>query len=308
MVTVLPTPDPAPAAPPPAAATDAVPHRSQTAARAFFTRPSGVIPLVVLAVIGLSAIFAPLITPYDPNHQDLINPLLPPSWLPGGSSTHLLGTDELGRDMATRLVYGARTALALSLSAATISAIVGTIVGLLAGMYPKWVGSVVMWLADSQMAFPYVVLALVVITVQGNSIPSLLFVLTLFGWVQFARVVRAEVLRVKHADYVLAARAAGSSGMKIVFRHVLPNVSSPALVLWTFQVAGVLLLESALSFLGLGIQPPTADWGTMFASGRAFIITNPWNCILPGLAVMIAVLCANLLGRTLRTVLNPRLR
>jgi peptide/nickel transport system permease protein len=284
------------------------PRRSAGVLRAFVRRPSGMIPLVVLVLVALAAIFAPLITGGDPNAQDPINQLLPPIWENGGKSVHFLGTDELGRDMATRLVYGARTALALAVSAATLSAIIGTLVGLFAGMYEKWVGSIVLWLADSQMAFPFVVLALVVVAVKGNSIGALFFILTLFGWVHFARVVRAQTLRIKRADFVLAARSVGSSETAVIFRHILPNVISPAVVLWTFQVAGVLLLESALSFLGLGIQPPTADWGTMFASGRAFLITNPWNCILPGIAVLITVLCANQLGRTLRVVLNPRTR
>jgi peptide/nickel transport system permease protein len=275
--------------------------------RAFLRRKGAVLCLVVLVLIALAAIFAPWLAPHDPNAQDPVHQLAPPSWA-GGYNDHIFGTDELGRDLLSRLMYGARTALALAFLAATISAVVGTIMGVLAGMIERGVGSIIMWLCDSQLAFPFVVLALVVITVHGSGFGSLLFVLSVFGWVQYARVVRAEVLRVKRTDYVLAARGGGGSTFTTVRRHILPNVMSPVIVLWTFSIAAVLLLESALSFLGLGVQPPTSDWGQMFASGRAYLIQDWWYCFFPGMAITVTVLCANVLGRAIRDVLNPRLR
>ena len=287
---------------------DTAPRTSRSVLSAFFHRPVAVIALVVLIIFAFTAIFAHLIAPYDPNAQNPVYQLLPPFWANGGNSSHILGTDELGRDMLSRLIYGARTAMALAFAAASISAVIGTILGVLAGMYEKWLGSIIMWLCDSQLAFPYIVLALVVITARGSSFGNLLFILGIFGWVQFARVVRAEVLRVKRADFVLAAKGNGGSGMNIMRRHILPNVISPVVVLWTFSLAAVLLLESGLSFLSLGIQPPTSDWGLLFASGRTYLLSDYWYCLLPGLCVTIVVLCANVLGRALRVVLNPRTR
>lgn len=276
-------------------------------ARAFFRRKAAVVALIVLAIIVLAAILAPWIAPDTPNSQDYAAQLAPPVWA-GGTWSHILGTDELGRDILSRLMYGAREVLALSFLAATITAAVGTLLGVLAGMIERGVGWIVNWLCDAQLAFPFVVLALVVITVRGDSFATLLFVLSIFGWVQYARVVRAEVLRLKRTDYVLAARGGGSSTATIIRQHILPNVTSQVLVLWTFSVAQVLLLESSLSFLGLGIQPPTADWGQMFADGRAYLLEDWWYCFFPGLAITITILCAYLIGRALRDVLNPRLR
>lgn len=292
---------------PPAAVAAGLAEPQRGVVRAFFRRKAAVTALVVLAIIVLAAILAPVLAPDGPTTQDFGAQLAPPAW-DGGTWSHVLGTDELGRDTLSRLMYGARDVLALSFLAATITAVIGTLLGVLAGMIERGVGWVVNWLCDSQLAFPFVVLALVVITVQGDSFGTLLFVLSIFGWVQYARVVRAEVLRLKRTDYVLAARGSGSSTATIIRQHILPNVSSQVLVLWTFSIAQVLLLESSLSFLGLGIQPPTADWGQMFASGRAYLLEDWWYCFFPGLAITITILCAYLIGRALRDVLNPRLR
>jgi peptide/nickel transport system permease protein len=305
---------PGPAGPlgsPGPATADTVPvvrESGRGALRAFVRRPGAMLALVVLLVIVAGAVFAPLLAPHDPNAQNPVYQLIPPAWAHGGNSSYLFGTDELGRDLFSRMLYGARSALALAFLAATISAVVGTLAGLIAGMIPRGVGSVIMWICDSQLAFPFVVLALVVITVRGSGFGSLLFVLTVFGWVQYARVVRAEVLRVKQADYVLAARGSGGSTAVIIRRHLLPNVISPVVVLWTFSVAAVLLLESALSFLGLGVQPPKSDWGQMFAAGRAYLLQDWWYCFFPGAGITLTVLCANVVGRAVRDVLNPRLR
>jgi peptide/nickel transport system permease protein len=275
--------------------------------RAFFRRPGAVVSLIVLAVIALAAIFASVLAPDSPNVQDFGAQMAPPAWA-GGTWSHILGTDELGRDTLSRLMYGARDVLALSFLAATVTAVIGTLLGVLAGMIERGAGWIVNWLCDAQLAFPFIVLALVVITVRGDSFGTLLFVLSIFGWVQYARVVRAEVLRLKRTDYVLAARGGGGSTMTIIRQHILPNVTSQVLVLWTFSIAQVLLLESSLSFLGLGVQPPTADWGQMFANGRAYLLEDWWYCFFPGLAITLTILCAYVIGRALRDVLNPRLR
>ncbi|MEH1029915.1 ABC transporter permease [Micromonospora profundi] len=280
---------------------------SRTLARSFLRSKGGVISLVVLLAIIVVTLLADQVAPYDPEEPSPAKALLKPVWA-GGSGDHLLGTDELGRDLLSRLIFGARTALALAFGAATISAIVGTVLGLVGGMNRRWIGPVVDWLCDVQLAFPNIVLALVVITSQGNSIGSLLFVLSIFGWVHFARVVRSEVLTLRQADFVLAARGSGGSTLSITFQHILPNVMSSVLVLWTFAVATVLLLVSGLSFLGLGVQPPASDWGQLFASGRAFLIQNPWYAFMPAVAITVTVLCATVLGRTLRKTLNPRTR
>jgi ABC-type dipeptide/oligopeptide/nickel transport system permease subunit len=276
-------------------------------ARAFFRRKGAVISLVILVLFSLCAIFAPWVAPHQPDIQNPVYQLLPPFWMHGGSLSYPLGTDELGRDILSRLIYGARSALSLAFAAASISAVVGTALGLVAGMSRR-IGPVIMWLCDSQLAFPYIVLALVVITARGSSFGTLLFVLSIFGWVQFARVVRASVLSVRQTDYVLSARGTGASTLSLVGKHILPNVISPVIVLWTFSIAGVLLLESGLSFLGVGVQPPTPDWGQMFADGRAYLLNDWWYCFWPGLAIAVTVACANVLGRTLRVVLNPRTR
>jgi len=288
---------------------DAVARASgRTAIGAFVRRPAALLALAVLAIIILGAVLAPWLAPHDPNTQSPADQLQGPFWTEGGSTEFLLGTDELGRDLLSRVMFGARPALALAFMAATISAVVGIVAGLVAGMFPRRVGAAVMWVCDVQMAFPFVVLALVVLTIRGSSFGSLLFVLAAFGWVQFARVVRAEVMRVKQMDYVLAARSAGGTTFSVVVRHVLPNVITPVLVVWTFNLASVLLLESALSFLGLGIQPPDSDWGQMFATGRAYLLQHFWYALFPGLGITLTVLCVNVLGRTARDVLNPRLR
>lgn len=296
-----------PAATPAGATAPERPDASRTLLRSFLRNKGGVLSLAVLLVIVVVTVLAEYVAPYDPEEQNPARALLAPVWA-GGTGEHLLGTDELGRDLLSRVVYGARTALALAFGAATISAVIGTLLGLVAGMNRRWVGPVVDWLCDVQLAFPNIVLALVVITSQGNSLGSLLFVLSIFGWVHFARVVRSEVLTLRQADFVLAARGSGGSTLSITFQHILPNVMSSVLVLWTFAVATVLLLESGLSFLGLGVQPPASDWGQLFASGRAFLIQNPWYAFMPAVAITVTVLCATVLGRALRKTLNPRTR
>ena len=269
-------------------------------------RPTAVVSAVFLLLLALMAIFAPWLAPHDPLEQNPAAILQPPFWADGGSTEYLLGTDELGRDLLSRLMVGARTALGLGVAATLVTALVGIVLGLMAGMSTRFVGPAIMWIADAQLAFPYIVLALAVIAARGTSLFNLFVVLSIFGWVQFARVVRAEVLRVKTADYVLAARGCGTSTPKIVLRHILPNVASPTIVTATFTFAAMVLVESGLSFLGVGVQPPTPDWGALMASGRVYLYQSAWYSLLPGLLIFFTILAVNVLGLAVRDVLNPK--
>ena len=285
---------------------DVEPRSRPTKLVALLRRPSVVIALLVLLGFGVVAVFAPLLAPDNPNTQNPANGLQLPFWAVGGSLAHPLGTDELGRDLLSRLMYGARPALGLCFAASLTAAVFGTAMGLLAGMRRGWVGAGVMWLVDAQLAFPYIILALAVVTVAGSSFGVLYVLLSIFLWVQFARLVRAEVLRIRRADYVLAAESSGTSRSRIMTRHILPNIISPVIVMWTFSLAIVLLIESGLSFLGVGVQPPQADWGSLLETGRTYLFQDGWYSFFPGLAIFLTVLCVNIVGLAARDVLNPR--
>ncbi|WP_433041998.1 ABC transporter permease [Dactylosporangium sp. CS-033363] len=278
---------------------------SVTLATQLLRRPAAVVSLIVLAGLAAMAVLGPSIAPHGAEDQDYVHILAKPVW-DGGTWTYPLGTDELGRDLLSRMIVGSRTALGLAFAAALLTGVVGTALGLVAGLYTRFLGPVIMWVVDAQLGFPYLVLALALVAARGPSLTTVFIVLALFGWVQFARVVRAEVLRVKTADYVLAARGAGASELAIVLRHILPNVLSTTIVVGTFTFSAVLLVESGLSFLGAGVQPPTADWGAMMAGGRVFLNTAWWYSVVPGVMVVITVLAVNTLGAAVRSVLNPR--
>ncbi len=268
----------------------------------------GAVGMAILLLLIAGALLAPLISPHDPLDQDITRKLLPPFWQAKGSLAFPLGTDQQGRDVLSRILFGARISLALGLGATVISSVVGVALGLLAGYRRGLIGDVVLRVADAQLAFPFLVLAIALLAVSGPSIVNLVIVLAVFGWVQFARLVRADVLSIREREFVESARALGASDVRIVLFHVLPNVLSPVIVLWTFNLAQIILVESALSFLGLGIRPPTPSWGSMLADGRVYIDTSWWLETFPGLAIMLTVLSVNLLGDALREVLDPRVR
>jgi peptide/nickel transport system permease protein len=263
---------------------------------------------VVVALVVVTAVLAPWVSPFDPVEQDLDNRLKPPGWSDAAGQVHPLGTDHLGRDLAARVIYGARPALLVGFAAVLISGVLGLLAGLLSGYWGGRVDDVLMRLADIQLAFPFILLAIAVIGVLGPSLPTIIVVIGVSSWVIYARVVRGAVLSLREREFVQAAQALGVRDGGILARHILPNVLTPWLVVATLDMARVIVIESALSFLGLGVQPPTPTWGGMLADGRVYISTAWWLATFPGLAILVAVLGINLFGDGLRDTLDPRLK
>lgn len=258
--------------------------------------------LAVVVILFVLSILAPYITPFDPDALDAWHVLLPPS------AAHWFGTDELGRDVFTRVVFGARVSLKVGFVAVGIAVVVGTVIGLIAGFYGGWVDSLLMRAVDIMLCFPTFFLILAVIAILEPSIWYIMIIIGLTGWMGVARLVRAEVLSLKSRDFVLAARVLGASDKRIIFRHILPNALSPVLVSATLGVAGAILTESALSFLGIGVQPPTPSWGNILTSGKDYIEFAWWLSLFPGFAILVTVLCYNLVGEGIRDALDPRQR
>ena len=268
---------------------------------------AGVGALIVGLVI-VAALAAPLLVTTDPIDQDLTVVLRPPFWMEDGSVRHPLGTDHLGRDVYSRLIYGARISLTISVLAALLGAAAGVAAGLVAGYLGGWVDAVIMRIVDLNLAFPLILLALAVVALLGASLRNLIIVMAITTWMIYARVVRGLTLTLREQEFVQAIRALGAHDTRIIARHVLPNVLPPVMVIWTLEVARVILMESALSFLGLGVPPPTPTWGRMLAEGRDYLTVAGWISIFPGIAIMVTVLGINFLGDGLRDLLDPRLR
>ena len=273
-------------------------------------RPSfrAVFGITVLVVMSGAAVLAPQIAPWDPARQMLMKRLRPPAWEARGLREHPLGTDHLGRDILSRIVYGGRISLGVGLSAVTLSALIGVSLGLLAGFHGGRTDAVVMRVADVFLAIPYILLAMGVVFALGPSLLNVILVMAVTRWVQFARIVRADVLSIREREFVSGARARGNRSLRLLLRHVLPNALTPIIVVATLELAFMIIYESALSFLGLGVQPPTPTWGWMLADGRNYIATAWWLATFPGLAIMLTVLAVNLLGDWLRDTLDPRLK
>ena len=268
-----------------------------------------VIPVaVLLIVLVIPALFAELIAPHDPIDGNLRARLLPPAWTDGGDWSYPLGSDRQGRDILSRMIFGARTAALVSLAALAVGGIIGSVLGLVAGYFGSWWDHVIMRLVDINLSLPLILLALVLVVLFEPGTATTVAVVALLLWSRYARQVRAEVLTLKEMDFVARARVAGASNLRIIFRHILPNVFNTIIVLATLQVGNVILLEASLSFLGAGIPPPDPAWGVMVAEGRDFIVTSWWLSVIPGLAIMFTVLSMNLLGDWLRDYLDPRLR
>ena len=263
--------------------------------------------LLCLLVIVSLALFGPLFV-RDPNAQDVLARLQPPAFVEGGQSDNLLGTDQLGRDLLARVVYGGRISLLIALVAVAIAGTVGVLLGLIAGYYRGPAEAVIMRLADIQLAFPFILLVVLIVGALGASVSNLIIVLGLSGWILYSRVVRGQVLSVREAEFVQAARGVGATDARIIARHVLPGVFSPVIVVASFAAAQVIVAEAALSFLGLGVQPPDPSWGRMLADSRDYLASNPWLATIPGLAIVLTVLGLNLVGDWLRDVLDPRLK
>ena len=258
----------------------------------------------LLLSVALCAVLADILLPQGPNRMDLARHLAPPDVF----GRHPLGTDALGRDVLARLIYGARISLLVGLTSVAISAPVGVAVGLVAGYAGGRLGDMLMRLADVQLAIPNILLTIAIVTVLGPGLSNVILSLSVAGWPTYARLVRGEVLVAIRQDYVEAARALGAKPLHILFRHVLPNVLTPAIVFATFAVGDMIILEATLSFLGLGVPPRVVTWGSMLNDGRLYLTTAWWITVFPGLAIFLAVLGANLIGDSLRDRLDPRLR
>lgn len=263
---------------------------------------------ILLFLLVIPAIFAPWVAPHEPFQGSLSNRLMPPVWQEGGSMEHLLGTDKLGRDMLSRIIYGARISLTVSLIAIFVGGIIGTVLGLMSGYFGGRTDSVIMRLVDISLALPTILLALVLVAAVGPSFGTVITVLIVLLWARYARLVRGETLAIKELDFIARARVAGASPTRIMFKYIFPNVVNSLIVLATLQVGYVILLESALSFLGAGLPRAEPAWGVMVADGRELIVTAWWVSMFPGLAIMLTVLALNLLGDWLRDHLDPKLR
>ncbi len=277
-------------------------------ARAFLRRYPVALVAVLLVVLVIPALFANIIAPHDPIDGDLSVRLLPPAWTDGGDWSYALGTDRQGRDILSRMIYGARTAALVSLAALAVGGAVGTLLGLAAGYFGGWWDHVIMRLVDISLSIPLILLALALIVLFEPGTATTIAVVALLLWSRYARQVRAEALTLKAMDFVARARVAGASDLRIIFRHILPNIANTIIVLATLQVGNVILLEASLSFLGAGIPPPNPAWGVMIAEGRDYIVTSWWLSVIPGLAIMCTVLSMNLFGDWLRDHLDPKLR
>ena len=271
-------------------------------------RRTALFGLVVIALVVAAALTAPWLSPFDPIAQDIGHRLKPPGWLDAAGRVHPLGTDHLGRDLLTRVIFGAQPALLVGFAAVMISGVLGLVTGLLGGYFGGRVDDVLMRLADVQLAFPFILLAIAVIGVLGPRLSTIIVVIGVSSWVVYARVVRAAVLVLREREFVQAAQALGGGDGHILVRHILPNAFAPWLVVATLDMARVIVLESALSFLGLGVQPPTPTWGGMLADGRVYLTTAWWLATFPGLAILVTVLGINLFGDGLRDTLDPRLK
>ena len=271
--------------------------------RRFRANRIAVAGLIVILLLALMAIFAPFISPYDPIDEVFRG-------MRGGSPTlaHPFGYDHLGRDLLSRVIFGTRVALLVGLLATGIAVTIGIVIGAMAGYSGSWRDTLISRVIDTLMAFPIIALLVVLAAVLGPSLKTTIFVIGVTGWARFARVVRADVMSLKATDFVTAARAVGVRDRRIIWRHLLPNVMGPIIVLATLGIGGIIILESALSFLGLGIRPPNPSWGGTLADGRAYILRFPHIAFFPGLMIVITVLAFNFLGDGLRDALDPRER
>jgi peptide/nickel transport system permease protein len=276
--------------------------------RRLVRRRTALFGMLVVLVVMLAALAAPLVAPFDPLEQDIGQRLREPGWQDAQGRVHPLGTDHLGRDILSRIIFGSRIALLVGLAAVVISGVLGMIIGLVAGYFGGRMDDFLMRLADVQLAFPFILLAIAVIGVLGPSLRNIIIVIGVSSWVVYARVVRGEVLSIREREYVHAAVALGSRHWRVLMTHVLPNTFTPWLVVATLDMARVIVIESALSFLGLGVQPPTPTWGGMLADGRVYLSTAWWLATFPGLAILVTVLGINLFGDGLRDTLDPRLK
>ena len=296
---------PAPASPSPVASAPPITYRVP----AFRTEGLPTVPIAILVTLALVAIFADVIAPHNPEIGSLSQRFRPPAWSPGGSTEHLLGTDHIGRDVLSRLIFGARVSMVVGFTAVFFAGIVGTALGILSGYLGGWVDQVIMRITDSWLALPALTFAIFLAAIVGPSETNIIIILGSVYWTRYARVIRGEVLSLKERDFVRLAIVAGCSKWKIMRRHLLPNVLNTAIVLATLMLGVVIVSEAALSFLGVGVPPPKPAWGLMLADGKKGLMAGYWwLTVFPGLCIVFMVLAANLLGDWLRVKLDPQLR
>jgi len=269
--------------------------------RFFGNSPFVMVALAAIAAFVIIGAFAPWIAPKNPQTQDLILRLQPPL-----TEGHLLGTDALGRDVLSRLIYGTRISLVVGFIAVVLSALIGIIVGLISGYFGGWVDTIFMRVVDAWLAFPFLLLAIAIVAVLGRGLNNIIIALVITGWVLYARLVRGETLSLREREFVLSARGLGANPLTIMFRHILPNCMAPILVVATLEIGIVIVTEASLSFLGLGVSAAEPSWGSMLADGRAYLTRAWWLATIPGLAIFAVVLAVNVLGDALRDALDPR--
>ena len=274
----------------------------------FLKNRTGLAGLIIIAIFAFAALFAPLISPHNPVENALYDQLKPPVWSPAGASKNLLGTDDLGRDILSRLIYGARVSLTLGVVSVGIALLLGSILGALAGYYKGWPDNLIMRFMDIILAFPHILLAIVIVAYLGPGLRNAMMAIGIINIPRFARIVRASVMEEYEKDYVTAARAVGAGNRRIIFNAIFPNCLAPIIVQASLGFGAAILDAAGLSFLGLGAQPPIPVWGAMIAQGRAMILRAWWVMTFPGIAILLAVLGFNLLGDGLRDALDPRLR
>lgn len=279
-----------------------------SAIRTARTKYPPMIPTLILVTVIVAALFAPTLAPYDEETFDLSASLQPPSWMAGGSYDYLLGTDNTGRDILSRIIYGARIALLVGFLAVGLAGTVGTMLGLIAAYFEGRTDAIIMRIVDIQMSVPSILLALILSAAIGPGLTTVIVVIVIVYWSYYARLVRSEVLSVKTRDFISLARVVGCSDRRIVLRHILPNVINSIIVLATVQLGTVIIFEATLSFLGLGVQPPTPAWGSMLADGRTYVGSAWWLSVFPGLAITLTVLSVNLFGDWLRVQWDPKRR
>jgi peptide/nickel transport system permease protein len=274
--------------------------------RKFTRNPIGVIGGIILLTVLVGAVFAEYAAPHEPNRQRLMARFMPPFWAEGGSMTYPLGTDNVGRDIWSRIIHGSRISLIVGVCAVGVSLLIGVTLGLISGFWSGHIDATIMALVDIMLAFPQLILAFAMVAVLGPGIGNIILVLGVTGWERYARVVRAEVLALREREFVQAARAVGASNLKIVFGHIMPNTFSSVIVMATLQTAQAILAEAALSFLGLGTGRTYPSWGQMISLGRDYISIAWWLSTFPGLAILLTVLAINLVGDRIRDVFDPR--
>ena len=266
------------------------------------------IGLFICILWVLCALLAPLLSPYDANEGNITERFIPPSWCEGGTSEHLLGTDEMGRDVLSRLVYGSQISLIVGIMAVVVSLVIGTTLGLVAGYFRGFTDALIMRIVDVMLSFPFIFMALCLMAVLGSSLINVILVLGVTGWVPYARTIRAQTLSLREREFITAAYTQGCKNTRTIFRHIMPNVVDNAIVLGTLEMAGAILAEASLTFLGLGIPPSIATWGGMIATGRQYIYNAWWLTAVPGVVIFLVCLSINFVGDWIRDIRDPRLK